>query len=509
LASTPEISVGSGTSTLLAFDTHTAAQAVAWRPDLADGHPEAQWAAITPSTDPGIAVPGEPDQIGLSLSLDEHRLGRVPVILDVEDATGLAYQFDLGELPSDGAVHSLLTAPGALGPHAAYPLRITGLSLSFTLPEVDSAIADLTVAALLERLPGAATPTPLPGARLASMTKWTATASSTLESYSDLLNCPVPPGSSVTDGLGGNTDGNGPAVSGEEPIEDGGSGMRMAFDSGAGLNMSAFCDPVPVTGTVILAASAQDPLPVLATTGYLHDNDLTVGSELQATVNGAQLNLTVAAAVTTFPGLPADGGDTLITDIGSLEAKVNALGGRLPSAYVWLMHTADGEAPTSLPPGASARTTKQVAADLLGDPLERVPRQIITLGAPILVGLALLGLLVSLLAAARGAAARDVVLAALGTTRPQRAMLACVLYAAVVTPAVVLGGLLGFALCRLLIPDFVLAADGSAPTPAASVLLAEPWSVLAAALVLLAAVATALVASLRRGDPLALARTGG
>lgn len=43
----------------------------------------------------------------------------------------------------------------------------------------------------------------------------------------------------------------------------------------------------------------------------------------------------------------------------------------------------------------------------------------------------------------------------------------------------------------------------------ALVLLAEPWTVLAAMLVLVAAVATALIASLRRGDPLALARTGG
>lgn len=201
--------------------------------------------------------------------------------------------------------------------------------------------------------------------------------------------------------------------------------------------------------------------------------------------------------------------DALIVDVGSLGADLAAQGGSLPQTYVWLMHTADRKAPATVPPGTSVNTAGQVAAQLLADPLARVPQRVITLGAPILVGLALLALLVSLLAAARGAAARDVVLAALGTTRRQRAVLACVLYTAVVTPAVVLGGLLGFLLCRLLIPGFVLAPDGSAPTPSALVLLAEPWVVLAGALILVAAVATALIASLRRGDPLALARIGG
>ncbi|WP_034265065.1 hypothetical protein [Actinospica robiniae] len=509
LGATPEIFEGTGSSDLMAVDSHTAAQTVALRADLADGHPAEDWSAITPAADPGIPVPGKPDALGLTITLTAPGLGSTSPILDIEDAVGLTYQLPLGTLPADGRVHTLLTATGALGDGgAAYPLRITGLSLGYTLPPVGSITATVDVAALLARAVGSGTTAAFPGAQQLAMKSWTRTVSSTLEPYMGRLDCPVPAGSTIIDTDDARTDGVGPSLpDGAAGVN--GSGARVSFSTGEGLDMSVFCESSPVVGTLTLGTGGAGPLPVLATASYLHDNSLKPGSVVSANVAGVPLKLVIKASVTSFPGLPLDSQDALVVDLGALGAALTAQGGRLPAAYVWLMHTAGQNAPASLPAGASVRTAKQVAAGLLADPLARVPQRVITLGAPVLVGLALLGLLVSLLAAARGAAARDVVLAALGTTRPQRAVLACVLYTAVVTPAVVLGGLLGFALCRLLIPGFVLAPDGTAPTPSPLVLLAEPWTVLAGVLILIAAVAAALIASLRRGDPLALARNGG
>jgi hypothetical protein len=506
LAATPEITVGSGDGSLLGFDSHAAARTVALRADLAGGHPEADWAALSPSPEPGIPVPGKPVSLGLALAVDGAGLGPVSPILDIEDATGLSYQLSLGTLAPDGRVHIVSTG-AVLGPRAAYPLRITGLSLSYTLPHVYSTIATVTVSSLSAQSSDHGALTAFPGASQLAKT-WTATVSSTLEPYPDFPGCPVPPGSTVLDSMGADTDGEGPAVK-DDPVTPYAGGARLSFTSGAGLNMTNACVPVPVIGTVVLGARVPGPLPVLATASYLHDNALTVGSQVDVTVDGITLSTVIRAAVTNFPDLPFDTKDALVADLGSLGADVEAQGGQLPPVSLWLTHTADHNAPPVLPAGTTVSTAEQVAASLLADPLERVPERVITLGAPILVGLALLGLLVSLLAAARGAASRDVVLAALGTTRPQRAALACALYTAVVVPAVLLGALLGLVLCRMLIPSFVLAADGSAPTPSALVLLAEPWTVLAALVVLVAAVATALIASLRRGDPLALARTGG
>jgi hypothetical protein len=509
IAATPEIVLGIGNSgALMALDTHTAAQTVALRADLAGGHPAQDWAAITPSAEPGIAVPGKPVSIGLRAALTAPGLGPVSPVLDVEDATGLNYLLPLSTLTPDGAPHTLMTSPSALGAGAAYPLRIVGVNLNYTLPRTEPASATLAITSLLEQDSAAGAPAAFPGAQQLSTQSWHVDATSTLQPFGP--PCAVPADATENESMGAETDGQGPSTPTLPLAPIGADGAQITFNSGYGLNISwGWCNPVPVIGTVLLGVSQPGPLPVLATTSFLHDNDMHVGSVVSTTVDGMALSLVVKASVSTFPGLPTGTADAVVVDIGTLGADVNALGGQLPSDYVWLMHTADGNAPASVPPGTMATTAKQVAATMLADPLDRVPQRVIMVGAPVLVGLALLGLLVSLLAAARGAAARDVVLAALGTTRRQRAVLACSLYTAVVVPAVALGGLLGYALCTLLIPSFVLAADGTAPTPSALVLLAEPWTVFAAVLVLIAAVATALIASLRRGDPLALARTGG
>ena len=505
VAATPEITVGTDGGSLLAVDTHTAARSIALRADLAGGHPAADWAAVTPSTEPGITVPGRPTVLGLTAASHGAGLGPLDAVLDVQDATGLSYQLDLGALPSDGRAHTLVTPAALLGTGAAYPLRITGLALSYTLPRTQSTTSTVDVSALLAGT-GAGPLGVVPGASRLTTSAWRSTAASTLEAFPDTWHCQGPVELAESDQDGAETIGSGPGLTG---LDAAGSGFSLEFVSGAGLNMNQYCQSGPAGGTILLGTRAAAPIPVLATTAYLHDNALKVGSQFTANLADVSVNLVVKAAVTGFPGLPAGSADALVADLGTLDAVLTSSGEPAPVDYLWLLHTADGNAPASRPAGAAVSTAAQVAANLLADPLDRVPQRLITLGAPVLVGLALLGLLVSLLAAARGAASRDVVLAALGTTRPQRAALACALYAAVVIPAVLLGGVLGFVLCRLLIPSFVLAADGSAPTPTALVLLAEPWTVLAALVVLAAAVATALIASLRRGDPLALARTGG
>jgi ABC-type antimicrobial peptide transport system permease subunit len=138
-----------------------------------------------------------------------------------------------------------------------------------------------------------------------------------------------------------------------------------------------------------------------------------------------------------------------------------------------------------------------------------VPQRVLEIGAAALLLLALLGLLISLLAAAREATTRDTVLSALGMTWRQRATLACILHIAVTLPAGILGAGLGLLLSRLLVPVFVLSPQATEPQPPPVVLFAAGWPTAAAVVLVGLTALAAFAASARRRDPSATSRLGG
>ena len=99
----------------------------------------------------GVTLPGRTGEFQLTAVLGPASLGLAPatVSVSVEDADSDVYQLDAGTLPADGRPHTLAVtlanqavpttaaprAGGAAGgAKAIYPVRLTGISLDYTLP---------------------------------------------------------------------------------------------------------------------------------------------------------------------------------------------------------------------------------------------------------------------------------------------------------------------------------------------------------------------------------------
>ncbi len=467
------------------LDPAAAAHTVQLRPDQTGGSPAALWASITPSAPVGTALRGRPVRLRLTAKLDAPGLTGTSVTAMVADATGLSYSVTLGSLRADGAQHTLVgqLTSGTAG--LDYPLRLVSVGLSYQMPtvnpgskEADTIGGAFTVSGVAEQQSGAAAFTPVPGA-LAAIGSWPQ-----------------------------RTNWNADHDVGTEPSFDrrltGADGSQtVLFDSGDSAGG-------PLQITMSQNADVEPVLPALATSQYLAANQESVGSTVSAQVDQATVRLRIVGSVAAFPAV---GGlvnsQVLITDLGSLSQEVLLQDDPLASPLTWWLHTKDGAVPAVLPVAAEAADSRQAQAALLADPLTVVPQRVLEIGAAALLLLALLGLLISLLAAAREATTRDTVLSALGMTRRQRATLACILHTAVTLPAGILGAGLGLLLSRLLVPVFVLSPQATDPQPPPVVLFAAGWlAVAAVALVGLTALA-AFAASARRRDPSATSRLGG
>ena len=135
---TPVASYDSGFS-LFALDARAAAGTVLLRPDLAPLPAAALWRRITPArAGPGVALPGKPARLEITAEVRPaaaQRLGALSVDLSVQDGSGIVYQVSAGTLPADGRYHKLIATLSAAR-QAVYPLRLLGLSASYTLPRL-------------------------------------------------------------------------------------------------------------------------------------------------------------------------------------------------------------------------------------------------------------------------------------------------------------------------------------------------------------------------------------
>lgn len=467
--------------TIIGLDASSAPQIVALRADQADRPLPAFWSTITPAAEPGFAVPGRPVALGVDARLSAPGLLGTSLTMTVEDATGISYTIKLGTLPADGATHALQAVIAPNAATIAYPLRVISVNLAFRLPQSASIAAALSVSAVTARTAGESGSIPVSGTA-DTLATWTAATA--------WVPAEEPQGAT------------GPAITARREVPE--RGAVTDFSTGtSGIGAPA------ETALALTAGTANTPLPAIATAAYLKANHLNIGSTVVASVGQVSVAVRVVAVVQAFPTVSGPDDQALIVDLGGLSDQTLLQNDPLDPVLTWWLHTAGGATPRALPVAAVAENTAQVQAALVADPLAAVPQRVLAIGAAALVLLAILGLLVSLLAAARDAAARDTVLSALGMTRRQRAALGLVLHTSVAAPAAVLGAGLGFALAWLLVPVFVLSAAASRPQPPPTVLFAAPWSLLAAVLITACTALAALAASAGRRDPSATSRMGG
>jgi hypothetical protein len=496
-----------GASEVLAIDAPQAAGAVLLRPGESTLAAPALFGAISPAGPaPGIALPGHPAGVSLTASLGPAALRLAPasVTVTVQDSRGDAYQLAAGTLPADGRAH-VLTAdfgPGGRPLGAAYPIRLTGVAVSYTmLPAATLRQAVFTVHGVAA--PGAATSSSAGRALLAVLGGWTPAASSgelaSLQSVGGGLAAPSAA----------------PGITSWQAVA--GGARTLSFSPGYGLAtppphlFGPPGPPLPIYGQLTLLPDyAGRPIPAIATSAFLTAKNTGVGSVVQVPVGGVTLPVKIVTAVTHFPTVTgSDGG--VIVDLATVQA---ALAGNsaapLPVTEWWLATAGSGDPPGlagRLPAGSVVTSSGRLAAALLGDPLSAVPQQGLLAIAAATALLAMAGFCVSIAANISRRRQQNALLSALGVTRGSQARQLCLEELMLSLPSALVGLALGAAISGLLVPAITLTTNATRPVPAA---VAEfDWS-LALPLALAVAVLPVLVAAAtvaRRPDPAAGLRT--
>ena len=492
----------SASSQVIALGAPKAAGVVLLRPDQAKLPASTLFAKIRGANQaPGVALPGHPAQIQLTARLGPAslNLGPVQVTVSVEDADGVVYQLQPDTLAADGQEHTLTAAvnPEAAAasnaPGASYPLRVIAVTVGYTLPaRKPTAPATFTVSGLSG---GPGTPG-VPGSLLRQFTAVTS---------AEGLSAALGGGQIVTAGS------NLPSISGFD-FSNGADAVTFASGHGQLLGNPG-APPGPLAAQLALTATSPNVIPAIpgiATQSYLSANSTNVGATVQATIDGAQLNVHIVAAVTAFPTITAsnpDGNGALIVDLANVQ---NFLSGRaLTPAPVtqWWLATADHDVPpglgAGLPGGTAVVSTSALASDLINDPVSHVPQQALLGVALAALLLASTGFCVSIAAGVRQRRAENALLAALGVMPRAAAGQLCLEKFMLSLPSAAAGLALGVFLAELLVPAITLSASATTPQP--SVLIEFGWLPTIGATLLLAVVpvvAAALV-TVRRPDPAA------
>ncbi len=498
-------------SQTLAVDSAQAANVTLLRSDQSPLPAAELFGRISPAGPArGVTLPGRTGEFQLTAALGPATLGLAPatVSVSVEDADSDVYQLDAGTLPADGRPHTLAVtlanqavtataaqaataAQGASGASgvakAIYPVRLTGVSLDYTLPAGRARVPATFTVDSVSGGPGTAQ---VAGAALRG---WTAAATSP-----ELAGVRQTLGTAGPSGL--------PAVS--STGEPGRGALAVTFNPGYGLAASGFggVPPSSIDGQLQMTSAAPaTALPGLATQRYLAATNASVGSTVQANVNGAVISVKIVAAVTTFPTVSAGGG-ALIVDLGRLQDLLT--GSALEPAQVtqWWLATSSGISgvppglAATLPPGSAVTSAARVASGLQGNPLSTVPQQALLAVAVAAAALAITGFCVSIAADVRQRRAENALMAALGVPPRSAAGQLCLEKLMLSLPAAVAGLVLGVVLAELLVPAITLTSSATTPVP--PVLIEFGWAqtlALALAIAVLPVLAAALTVA-RRPD---------
>ena len=500
----PVATYNSGFS-LLALDARAATGTVLLRRDLSALPAATLWRRIIPArASPGLALPGRPARLEITAMVRpaaaEH-LGALSVGLSVQDGSGIVYQVRAGSLPADGRYHKLIATLSA-SRQAAYPLRLLGLSATYTVPRLtrpdpasvaakhpqQRTMAPQSVLviggfAVSDRASGSV---PRPFAKGAVLASWH----------------PVAVAAELAD----------PGALGTRPsvaawrVVAGAAALTFTAGSRAPVGRPGL-PQTPVSGELsVTARNLATPLPAIATTAFLSSAGAGIGHLVTLPVGPVTVPARVVAQVRGFPTV-ASGQPALIVDLAWLEDVLAARSQPPLPVTQWWQRTGSA-IPAGLPPGAAVTTRAGLAAARLADPLPNV-QQLGSLVIAIAAGLlACLGFAVSVVAAVRERRLTDAVLAALGVGPAARARELCLEQLMLSLPAAAAGALIGAILARFLVPAVTLTTAATAPFPPARVEI--PLTLLALLALAVAALPVAAAATTigYRPDPAAQLRTG-
>jgi hypothetical protein len=459
---------------VVAIDAAQAPKVALLRADQSNLPPAALLRSITPAPPSGGGLPisGRAPSVQLTVTLSRAPLDSVTAQLTVTDATGAAFQLSSALFSADGRPHVLTASLGGTG--AAYPLRLSQVTLFYTLPAKRlKAPVTLTIAG--------ATPS-----------TWTAVASSP-ELASQLSTGHVY-GPSAR-----------PQAAGWQRAP---GGAALTFNPGYGQWAATLGSPVltePIAGQVSLSAPAVPAtVPAIATRAFDSMNNTGVGSIVQTTVNGITVPARIVAVASAFPTITGAG---LVMDLSALEAFLASHGTAPVVVTQWWLATAGGQVPASLtralPPGATVTGSTALAAATLADPLSAAPQQSLLAMAAAAALLAISGFWVTIAANVRQRRAENALLAALGVDQRSAAAQLFLEKLLLSVPAAALGLLLGIVVAWLLVPAVTLSPTAQVPVPSPTTLFDLPQTIpLAVAVAVLPALAAALVV-FRRPDPAA------
>ena len=498
-------------SEVLAIDSSQAADVTLLRADQSPVSAAALFGKITPTgPPPGVTLPGHAAEVQLTARLGPATLGLAPVTVNVsvQDAYGDVYQLDAGTLPADGRDHTLAVTlanqgagpgapggPGGASGGAIYPLRLTSVSLDYTLPAKRPPEPATFALDGFSAGPGTSQ---LPGTALGA---WAAADSS-----AELAGVRQTTGTAGPSGM--------PAVTAKGAS---GSALSVTLDPGFGLASSGVPGqpPSPVSGELTLTGTPPvAALPAIATQRFLAASNASVGSVVQANINGAVLSVKIVGVVTTFPTVSLSGG-VLIVDLGRLQDVLSSSSLSAAQPGQWWLATSGGTGgppagpaglAADLPPGSDITSAAGVASGLLSDPLSTVPQQALLVVAIAAAVLAITGFCVSIAAGVRQRRAENALLAALGVPPRSAAGQLCLEKLMLSLPSAVAGLALGVVLAELLVPAITLTSSATTPVP--PVLIQFGWAQtlpLALAVAVLPVLAAALTVA-RRPDAAAALR---
>jgi hypothetical protein len=490
----------SGGGEVLALDARQAAATALLRPDLSALPVTALWRRVTPAgRPPGLPLPGHPQRLAITASLalaaGAPSPGPMSASVSVQDADGVVYSVPAGTLT---AGRQRLIASLSAEPLASYPLRLLGLTLTYTLP-IKPTPGDLTVTiGGLAVSAAAAGQFPAPFTDGGALRRWTRDVASVELATGNSIP-PVPPSAQ-------------PSLLPSPHVKA--DSQALTFQPGYGA-LRPFSTRRPHSRPLLLrvqgALTLRTPLlarniPAVATRAFLRAAQLKVGDTASVAVGADTVGARIVAAVSQFPTVAAGQGGALIVDQAALQDALVAESDPPVPVTQWWLRTAGPAAPFGLPAGAVVTSRAKITAALLADPVAAAPQRALLAISVAAALLAALGFSVSVAASMRQRRTQNALLAALGVDRLARARQLCLEQLMLSLPAAVMGLLVGAGLAWLLIPAVTLTASASAPVPPVLVEIPLGWTAGLALAVTAIPVLAAAATVAYRPDPAAQLR---
>ncbi|MFH9264161.1 FtsX-like permease family protein [Streptomyces sp. NPDC017546] len=490
---------GGRTAEVLALDTAHADERMLLRSDLADGSPRELFAAIAPerAPRPGLVLPKDSTRLKLDLritTVSPKRSGsaaptdEAPPVVTVllEDRYGLPYRALAGPVPVDGR-----PVPVSVPVSAAGGLAVTGLEVD-AVPPSDHAQKRRISVSDVRVVTGS-------GSGSGSERQVAATEAVRWDASMTLTEF-------------------GEDRPGKPPVRNGTSGVPdFTYDTGVGSQNT--WEQASSTLRITAARPKAAALKAIATDAYLKSTSSKLGDEIDVTLAGNTVRVTLAEAVRRLPTTgaaeasgapdPVASGGALLLD---LKAVTEVLAHR-PTATIeaneWWLSADPGDAAKTaaalraLPDTDPAQVLvrAEAAQRLVDDPLGAGPQSALPAVAVVAAALAAVGFAVSASGSRRERSAELGVLRALGAPRRQLARMIAAEQGVLIALALLIGLGIGTVLTRAVVPLIVLTGQADRPVP--PVLVELPAGQVAALLAGVAALPLVIVATmaLRRGDP--------